>query len=312
MPYDSVPIVANWKTGSVVDFTAEIDTNHNGYFEYFVCNMDKCKKPDIDGTCFKQGHCVKLMRVPHKDCEDPNVNTHYECGPIDPDYPGRWYLPCRNTGHVGVHIVGGDSGTMRYKLPDGFKCDWCIVQWYWATANSCAPRGFLAYFDTFNNPFGTKCESDGGGQGAHRDNMAQCDASSVPEEFWSCADVQITDDGTSAGPVKAVGTPSPSPGALSEDGLEAQDDPDGVIDKVTEEVRKDVGMEASERSGEKKKEEERAAKGECLLEDSVCDSTVYCCDSEMFCVYTEAAGNFTCRFWWSLWKDVDERKDKNS
>lgn len=139
--------------------------------------------------------------------------------------------------------------------------------------------------------------------------MGECGAGAAPEEFWSCADVQITDDGTAAGPVKAVGKPSPSPGALSEDGAEAQEDPDGVIDKVTEEVQKDVGMEASEDSGEKKREEEKAAEGRCLLEDSVCDSTVPCCDLEMFCVYTETAGNFTCRFWWSLWKDAGERRN---
>eukprot|EP00177_Eucheuma_denticulatum_P002069 GFKZ01003703.1.p2 GENE.GFKZ01003703.1~~GFKZ01003703.1.p2 ORF type:complete len:424 (-),score=45.39 GFKZ01003703.1:277-1548(-) len=310
MPYDSVPIVANWKTNSVVDFTAEIDTNHNGYFEFFICNMDKCNKPDIDGSCFEQGHCVRLDRVPHPDCEDTSVNTDFECGPIDPIYPGRWYLPCRNTGHVGVHIVGGESGTMRYQLPRGFRCKWCVVQWYWATANSCAPRGFLNYFERFNQPFGTTCPSDGGGFGAHRPGMASCGGDKVPEEFWSCADVQITNNGRSAGPVRAVGQPTPSPGAMSEDGVEVQEDPEGVIDRVTEEIEEDIELEASENSGDRKREEEQAAKGDCLLEDSVCDATVPCCDVEMVCVYTEAAGNFTCRFWWSLWKDVEQRRQK--
>lgn len=308
MTYPRVPIVAHWKTGSQVDFTAEIDTNHNGYFEYFVCNLDACKQNDISPSCFKQGHCVRLNRVKHPDCENPNVNTHYECGPIDPVYPGRWYLPCRNTGHVGVHIVGGESGTMRYQLPPGFSCKHCVVQWYWATANSCAPRGFLNYMNTFNNPFGTTCPSDGGGAGAHRDGMTECGGGSVPEEFWSCADVQITADGKSAGPVQAVGSVQPKQGVLSDDAGEAATNTEALIEKVTEEVEEDIEKEASESAGEQKREEEQAANGKCTLEDGVCDPDVPCCDVEMVCVFTESAGNFTCRFWWSLWRDVELKR----
>lgn len=207
MPYDSLPIVNNYKSGSVVDFTAEIDTNHNGYFDFYLCNMDKCSTSDLSTECFKENACYKLERVPHPDCENPSEKTHTECGPIDPKYPGRWYLPCRKTAHVGIHIVGGSSGTMRYQLPSGVECKHCIIQWYWATANSCAPRGFLEYMEAMKNPFGTTCPSDGGGRGAYRENMQKChDGGRTPEEFWSCADVQVTGDRQSAGPVVPIET----------------------------------------------------------------------------------------------------------
>lgn len=308
MPYKTVPIVANWKKGAHVDFTAELDTNHNGYFEYYICNLDKCRMPDISGKCFQKGFCKKLLRVPHRDCQDEKVNTDYECGPIDHAYPGRWYVPCRKTGHVGVHIVGGPAGTMRYKLPDNFECQHCVVQWYWATANSCAPRGFLEYFKKYNNPFGTTCESDGGGRGAHRPGMAQCGGQVIPEEFWSCADVQITKTGKSAGQVKAVGKPKDDIKFRSNDQEAAKEDPELVIEKAAESLEEDVTMTANESSGERKRQEVAAASGDCILEDSPCNAAVHCCNVQQVCVYTVASGGFTCRFWWSLWQDVEARE----
>lgn len=83
LSYGNVPMVEHYKTGATVDFVAEIDTNHNGYFEFFLCDLDSCGTDDIDRKCFKKGHCYKLMRVAHPDCESKKRNTHYECGPID-------------------------------------------------------------------------------------------------------------------------------------------------------------------------------------------------------------------------------------
>lgn len=309
MPYPNVPIMQHYKKGGEVDFSVEIDTNHNGYFEFFLCDLDSCGTNDIEGKCFKQGHCYKLLRVPHPDCEDLDVNTDYECGPIDPKYPGRWYLPCRNTPHVGIHIVGGPSGTMRYKLPPGVSCRHCVLQWYWATANSCAPRGFLDYMDTFDNPFGTTCESDGGGRGAHRDGMGGCGGEAVPEEFWSCADVQITDSGKSAGPVKAVGVKNPGDDdSQPTDEEEVQENPDEVLEKAKEELEKDINATASESSGDRKKKEEEEANGKCAAEGGPCDNTEECCEIAMVCVNSYGKVGFECRFWWALHKDVELRE----
>lgn len=305
--YSTVPMVAHYKTSSHVDFVAEIDTNHNGYFEFFLCNLDACQTSDIEPKCFKQGHCHHLKRVPHPDCQDKSRNTYYECGPIDTEYPGRWYVPCRNTGHVGIHIVGGPSGTMRYKLPQGLSCKHCVIQWYWATANSCAPRGLLDYMERENDPFGSTCESDGGGKGTYRAGMHECKHQSVPEEFWSCADVQITNNGNAAGPVQLVGGNFSAPPSENSDERDAKVDPEDVTQKAQDEVKKDVEMTANQTSGERKREERAAAEGQCLLEGQVCDGSVYCCDHSDVCVFKSNESSFKCTKWWSLWEEKDWR-----
>lgn len=310
MPYSHVPIVQTWKSGSVVDFHAELDTNHNGFFEFFLCNLDACNATDITGRCFQQGHCQKLHRVKHHDCENAAVNTSYECGPVDQDHPGRWYVPCRLTGHVGVHLVGGSSGTMRYQLPGGMTCKHCVLQWYWATANSCAPKGFLKYFEKYNNPFGTTCPGDGGAVGGYRAGMDECGGRSVPEEFWSCADVQITKDGHTAGAVKAVAEAIVKvPNAFTENDVlkEVKENTTEVTMKVQDKVKKDIESTVSQSPGEVSKEKLAGESGECILSDRPCDGSRPCCHVEQVCVFGIAVDAFTCRFWWSLWEEVELR-----
>lgn len=310
MPYDTVPMVENYKKGGVVDFTAELDTNHNGYFEFFLCNLDACGTSDLEDKCFMEGHCHKLLRVKHPDCENPSKKTHDECGPVDPKYPGRWYVPCRKTGHVGVHIVGGDKGTMRYKLPDNVECKHCVVQWYWATANSCAPRGFLDYFEAHNEPFGNTCDSDGGGRGAYRPGMAECGGDLIPEEFWSCADVQITKDGNAAGAVESMGEPD---SGSSDDEPEAQTPPESPAPSASPltDPLPENETETTANSGESSESDSDGGSsdgGACLEPSSPCDGTVPCCDMKQVCVYSEDVDGFQCRYWRDLWKDVKQRE----
>ncbi|CAN8072611.1 unnamed protein product [Agarophyton chilense] len=306
MPYPEVPMVSKWKKGQQVDFVAEIDTNHNGYLEFFICNLDACGKPDLDASCFVNNHCVKLDRVAHPECENPSEATIHECGPIDAAYPGRWYLPCRNTAHVGVHIVGGESGTMRYQLPADLECKHCVVQWYWATANSCAPRGFKNYFVNYNFPFGTTCDSDGGARGTYRADMAECGGSAVPEEFWSCADVQITADGSDAGAVPAPSLPQ-ADSAATEDQTGAVEDKVGEVSDPEMETAEtatgeeaDTSMASSEESSDAKQDEVDSDSQDCVANDEPCDGGTPCCDLQSVCVYIESAVGFRCRFWWSL------------
>lgn len=314
MPYDYVPINDVYKRGSTIDFMIEIDTNHNGYFEFFLCDLDKCKKGDIDLSCFnertRKSSCYKLERVPHPDCENTTIDTSYECSPIDPIYPSRFYVPCRNTGHVGIHLVGGETGTMRYQLPPKVTCNHCVVQWYWATANSCNPRGMKEYFTKFGMPFGNTCQSDGGGLGAHNPRLQDCGGTKVPEEFWSCADIQITRSGRSAGPVKANKEADEDEDSKANDGDKAKDDPDGTIDDGQDEMEDDINDEADEDKKDEEQEEKDAEKGKCLLEDDACDATIPCCDVEQVCVYTIKSGGFTCRFWWALWEEVHDQRSK--
>lgn len=312
MPYDYVPINNVYKKGSTIDFMVEIDTNHNGYIEFFLCNLDKCNKTDLDVSCFnqpKKPSCQRLIRVPHNDCENTTIDTTYECGPIDPVYPSRFYLPCRNTGHVGIHILGGESGTMRYRLPKRLTCRHCVVQMYWGTANSCNPRGVKEYFSRFNMPFGTTCPSDGGGKGAHAPWLSECSGDRVPEEFWTCSDIQITRKGKSAGQVKAIPLGGIQESSKSNDEEMAKSDPAGTILVSTGEMKGDINAEASEDKQDDMKEEKDAENGKCILEDNPCEATVPCCDVEQVCVYTVKSGGFTCRFWWALWEEVHDQRE---
>lgn len=185
-PPASLPFVARYKPGAVVEFTADITTNHNGFFEFFICDVTKCGG-DITEDCFKDGHCEMMKRVETPECESQEAK---ECGPIDPAYPGRWYVPCRVGGHVGEHFMGGKY--MRYQLPAGFSSENAIIQWYWATANSCNPPGFVEYFEKYPLPAWGQCPGDGGAFGGRNPVLSKCGGKEFPEEFWMCADVQVT------------------------------------------------------------------------------------------------------------------------
>lgn len=315
MPYSRVPIVAHWKSGAVIDLQAEIDTNHNGFFEFFLCNLDSCNTTDIAPKCFRNGHCHKLRRVAHDECERRDINTDFECGPIDQKHPGRWYLPCRRAPTATIHnTLGGTSGTMRYKLPALLRCKHCVLQWYWVTANACAPADFLGYFKTHRNPFGTRCAGDGGAIGGHRDGMMLCGGQTVPEEFWSCADVQITHDGNSIGDVKAIEEASRD---VARDGKRAGHEEEGVKKNKTkllvqeeEKLKGDLYLTADQSTVEKKGKEDEAKKGYCLDEFARCDGSVRCCDTQQVCVFLESSSGFSCRFWWSLYTEAEDRKKK--
>ncbi|GAB0497085.1 hypothetical protein MMPV_008408 [Pyropia vietnamensis] len=62
--------VATYTAGSTIDFELAITAHHNGYMEWWVCDVDKCQDDDPTGACFATpGACVRLDRVPHPACE---------------------------------------------------------------------------------------------------------------------------------------------------------------------------------------------------------------------------------------------------
>lgn len=299
MPYDKVPIVKRWKTGSVVDLQVEIDTNHNGYFEFYLCNLDKCGVRDIAEKCFKNS-CYRLNRVKVAQCESPSTNTHTKCGPVDTKYPSRFYVPCRKTGHVGVHLVGGD-GTMLYQLPRGVSCRHCVLQWYWSSANSCAPRGFLDYFERYDNPFGLSCDSDGGGKGAHRKGMSSCGGQAVPEEFWSCADVSISRTGGSGPTIPNKTEKNKGHGKL-------QNGNPGGKEKPSQKSRAHKKSSTKKQSVSEQKfgdrTKEQPSRSRCFAYLAQCNGRIPCCGKEDVCVYKKSVKRFECEIWWKLWSEV--------
>lgn len=337
-----VPIVGLYKKNKYIDIRIEIDTNHNGYFEFFLCNLDRCKSRDLEVRCFEEGHCHRLERMKSNKCEKSSIDTTQECGPIDKsrsDYKGRFYVPCRKTAHVGVHLIGGKNKTMRYKLPKNLICKHCVLQWYWVTANSCNPPGQKEYFAHYDNPFGTTCPSDGGGLGAHNPALADCGGDKVPEEFWSCADIQIRkgnkkqvdvtiapDPSPSASPSTTTGatpsgtsnsTPNPTPDSTpsttpsssprpspNEDGdKEDNDDENDDDDKDDDDDGDDDDGDDGSNDGD--------GDNNCFEMEEHCDGLKYCCDNSAVCVYRTNVDKFVCFHWWALWKEVEDRKKES-
>lgn len=133
--------VASYRAGGTVDFQVAITTAHGGFLEWWVCNLDACGQEDINDACFAvPGACAKLDRVPKDSCESGDDAL---CGPVQREHPSRWYLPCRGDPIPttnGPQVLGGPDGRMRYRLPTGFACTRCVMQWYWGT---CEGRGAL-------------------------------------------------------------------------------------------------------------------------------------------------------------------------
>lgn len=192
MPYAETPIVAEYQHGSTIDIEISLHASHQGYFQFYICDLEACGTKDIKKKCFGNGHCYTLNRVAIDECQDRNINTTFECGPIHPDYPARWYVPCRKQkDENGVALYGGSSGTMRFQLPGQIQSSrHSVIQSYWVTSNRCNPPNLADYFAEFNHPFGTTCSTDAGGGGFNR-WLSTCGGTTVPEEFWACADVAI-------------------------------------------------------------------------------------------------------------------------
>jgi predicted carbohydrate-binding protein with CBM5 and CBM33 domain len=86
----SMPFVADYTAGGVANFEFDATANHGGYLEFYLCNVEKNPNQEIQFSTFAQD-CHYLERVAHDSCESGNDK---DCGPIDPEFPGRWGECC--------------------------------------------------------------------------------------------------------------------------------------------------------------------------------------------------------------------------
>lgn len=216
----STPFAATYAPGSVANFAYDVTAHHNGFLQFFLCDVSATGDVE-ESKEFFNAHCYELERSPHPSCES---GTDMDCGPIDPEFPGRWVLPCK-TGK-GDQVMGGDNGKMAYKIPDVEMLDAVVIA-YWATANTCnPPDGFM---DDYAYPqvwLDSKCPSDGGAVGA-RPTFRDClTTGQVPEEFFNCADVQITGAGGGGGGRVAPRRVSPVSVTKPDDAEVSDDEPE--------------------------------------------------------------------------------------
>lgn len=199
--YHNAYRVREYIQGSILFIESEIVAHHNGFFEFYICNIDTCGN-DISELCFHDGHCQQLLRTPGS-CDKGN---DMRCGPIDPMNPGRWYLPCVVSEPM---MMGGWSRTIAYTLPRDLVCDHCVIQWYWTAANSCNNKGIEEYFTSPFAPNWGDCPGQGGARGGWAKGKPECGGDRFPEEYWQCADIRIVPNPAFATPPQRPPLPPP-------------------------------------------------------------------------------------------------------
>mmetsp|Transcript_21209 Transcript_21209/g.49123 ORF Transcript_21209/g.49123 Transcript_21209/m.49123 type:complete len:384 (+) Transcript_21209:117-1268(+) len=201
-------IQATFVSGSIVELEVKVTAHHWGYYEFRICDVTVGPTTFATRTeaqaCFDQHLLLRADPLPSCSVNDADP----DCQPLDPNYPERWYLPLKG--------VNGDVHKMRYKLPAGFECTACTMQWYWPTSNACVPnQGQYDYF--------AYIESIGwdvtGWFTLHQSQWSQCSArccgiqhtNGYGQEFWNCADISIT----ASGATTAIGSSTATATAAS-------------------------------------------------------------------------------------------------
>jgi len=206
------PPQRTYTAGSVVQIKISMNVNHRGHHELFICDRPITSN---DGAV----ECLQrwpLMRVPPEEVYDDCVvnDPREDCQPIDPNYPGRWYHPPGKTMH-----------SIRYRIPQGLKCEACTLQWFWPTSNS-APYDTRSY-SCYKKLLGTLGWNFDFCGWACSDSKCPVPYSPVPgaprapdpsagsgfEEFRNCADIRVLAPGGPTPPVTSVPTPAPATAA---------------------------------------------------------------------------------------------------
>lgn len=179
-----VPVTtAVWQQGGLVDLEYLITAHHRGYLEFRVCDVDKCGG-EISHDCFETGACQTLTRATAAEdgglCAGGDVlspSGFPECGPVQPEHPTRWYVPCTVGGPM---WLGGRRGGLRFRLPPSMTCEHCVLQAYYVGFQNCLTdegAKTYAYPATWKSWPG----------GCVNTEEAICDGGVLPEEFWGCS-----------------------------------------------------------------------------------------------------------------------------
>lgn len=190
-PKDSPRIVHVFRPGDILNASSQIVAHHNGFFEFHLCDVRRCGG-EISESCFRSGHCRQLQRARTPECQSGNSQR---CGPIDEQYPGRWYLPCSASNNDRKFERFGPD-TMEYIIPNDIQCTHCVLHWFWSAANTCNPPGVLEYFDGEYAPRWGNCKGQGGAIGGVARQQRPCEGSRFPEEYYQCADIAVMGEPT--------------------------------------------------------------------------------------------------------------------
>ena len=110
--------------------------------------------------------------------------------------------------------AGGQGGGIKFfefvfRLPEGMYGDEVLLQWLYITANSCSPPGYAEYFaahpelpSSYWTPGVSTCTPPYPSDGTR--------GTTWPERFYNCAEISVTQSGTSSPTVSPKPTPAPT------------------------------------------------------------------------------------------------------
>ncbi|KAK3288067.1 hypothetical protein CYMTET_4447 [Cymbomonas tetramitiformis] len=180
------PLQATYAKGALVEVDFVIHAHHKGHVELHLCPESMTTNQE----CF-DAH--PLTFVADLLCDEP--------AQPDPSFPERGYLcPYNGQTQNGGPITGMPYRHV-YRLPEGVQCERCLLQWYYLTANSCAPPGYRNYAFPQATWFQTSLPDCG---------IIPEDGVGGPEQFWNCADVSISNNELTPSPSLTPAPPSAS------------------------------------------------------------------------------------------------------
>lgn len=173
-----------YKAGDTIKLQVIVQTNHMGRWDFNICpggttDESKCRPLERADGRGKFFYMPRIRDYNGGATGESAVPT--ERGPIS---SWSWFsmphIDC-GFGCDRNQFKGNTVYEVRYKLPDGFTCDGCFLQWHWLAGHNCWPpcdKADPTYpackAPTYQLPF---CGSPGSG---------------YPEEYWNCADIKIT------------------------------------------------------------------------------------------------------------------------
>jgi len=158
-------VQATYTAGQSAEFKLKLTAHHMGFFEFELCD----DAGQLSEECFTRHRLLK------EGCECSCPDSSNSCSACDACR--RWWKPLMSS-EASSWVARDYQGpvldgqyldevefTMKYVVPAGVATPNGVIRWHYMTTNSCTSH------------------------------------SSAPEEFWNCADVAITDGGSTGGAV---------------------------------------------------------------------------------------------------------------
>ncbi|CAB1102025.1 unnamed protein product [Ectocarpus sp. CCAP 1310/34] len=183
------PPISTYQSGSIIELKAVINNNHWGHIEYFLC--DTADMDDPDGVVTQD--CLNMYPLDRDE-------TDWWNSPIDPDYPGRFFVnpecrgetgetdqtgrPMLNDGEVGLD--NGYINVGRYHLPN-IQCEHCVLQMKYYAYVGCHHPGY----HEFEPEWPGDCAPDKEDWLPHKNPGCSDEGQKWGNVFFGCSDITL-------------------------------------------------------------------------------------------------------------------------